>query len=65
MFKEVGTCHWNKAGSKCDAFGADMSSRMSAPGISCSKEKVLRTEFMMDHHRDYILSTVQHVLIAQ
>ena len=43
----------NKFGSKCDAFGADMSSRMSAPGISCSKETVLRIEFMMDHHRDY------------
>ena len=30
-----------------------MSSRMSAPGISCSKETVIRIEFMMDHHRDY------------
>ena len=43
----------NKFGSKCDAFGADMSSRMSAPGISCSKKTVLRIGFMMDHHRDY------------
>ena len=43
----------NKFGSKCDAFGADMSSRMSAPGISCSKETVLCIGFMMDHHRDY------------
>ena len=43
----------NKFGSKCDAFGADMSGRMSAPGISCSKETVLCIEFMMDHHRDY------------
>ena len=42
----------NKFGSKCDAFGADMSSRMSAPGISCSKETVLRIGFMMDH-RNY------------
>ena len=47
----------NKFGSKCDAFGADMSSRMSAPGISCSKETVLCIEFMM--------STVQHVLTAK
>ena len=38
---------------KCDAFGTDMRSRMSAPGTSCSKETVLRIEFMMDHHRDY------------
>ena len=43
----------NKFGSKYDAFGADMSSRMSAPGISCSKETMLRIGFMMDHHRDY------------
>ena len=30
-----------------------MSSRMSAPGISGSKETVLRIGFMMDDHRDY------------
>ena len=30
-----------------------MSSRMSAPGISCSKEAVLRIGFMFDHHRNY------------
>ena len=48
-----GSVYWTKAGSKCDAFGTDMRSRMSAPGTSCSKETVLRIEFMMDHHRDY------------
>ena len=48
-----GPVYWTKAGSKCDAFGTDMRSRMSAPGTSCSKETVLRIEFMMDHHRDY------------
>ena len=46
----------NKFGSKCDAFGADMSSRISAPGTSCSKETVLRIGFMINHH-----SRVQHV----
>ena len=30
-----------------------ISSRMSAPGISCSKEAVLRIGFMFDHHRNY------------
>ena len=30
-----------------------MSSRMSAPGISCSKEAVLCIGFMFDHHRNY------------
>ena len=53
LFKPAGTCQWNKFGSKCDAFVAGMSSRMSAPGTSCSKETVLRIGFMMDHHRDY------------
>ena len=43
----------NKFGSKCESFAADMSSRMSAPGIPCSKKTVLRIGFMMDHHRDY------------
>ena len=50
LFKQTGACHW-KFGSKCDAFGADMSSKTSAPGTSCSKETVLRIGFM-NHHRD-------------
>ena len=49
-FKQTQACHWNKFGSKC-AFGADMSSKTSAPGTSCSKETVLRIGFM-NHHRD-------------
>ena len=51
LFKRTGACHWKKFGSKCDAFGADMSSKMSAPGTSCSKETALRIGFM-NHHRD-------------
>ena len=51
LFKQTGACHWKKFGSKCDAFGADMSSKTSAPGTSCSKEPVLRIGFM-NHHRD-------------
>ena len=52
LFKQTGACHWNKFGSKCDAFGADMSSRTFAPGRSCSKVPVLRIGFV-NHHRDY------------
>ena len=50
LFKQTRACHRNKFGSKCDAFGADMSS--SAPGISCSKVPVLGIG-SMNHHRDY------------
>ena len=52
LFKQTWACHCNKFGSKCDAFGADMSSRTSAHGTSCSKETVLRIGFV-NHHRDY------------
>ena len=51
LFKQTGACHWNKFGSKCDAFGADMSSKTSAPETSCSKETVLRIG-LMNHQRD-------------
>ena len=51
LFKQTGACHWKKFGSKCDAFGADMSSKTSAPETSCSKETVLRIG-LMNHQRD-------------